>query len=162
VAALEQLFSVKDDNFESGRIFRSRPQTANRQEPVKHSLEELISIARSCVHEIDLGGGCDAGTVAAALETVSGDVHTGICVDVGCGMGVCAEHSAIVEMLKHRETEIAQIVAVTDDRVLPPCGVCREFMMQVSPANAGAHVILGDTESIPLKDLIPRYWMEQR
>lgn len=129
---------------------------------MKLTPEDLISIARSHVHEIDLGGGCDAGTVAAALETASGAVHTGICVDVGCGMGVCAEHSAIVEMLKHREREIVQIVAVTDERVLPPCGVCREMMMQVSPANAEARVILSDAESVLLKDLIPRYWMDKR
>lgn len=129
---------------------------------MKHSPEDLISIARSYVYAIDLGGGSDAGTVAAALETASGAVHTGICLDVGCGMGVCAEHSAIVEMLKHREREIVQIVAVTNDGVLPPCGVCRELMMQVSPANADARVILGDAETVLLRDLIPRYWMEKR
>jgi cytidine deaminase len=125
------------------------------------SSENLVSIATGLVYKIDLGNGFDAGTVAAALETCSGKVHTGICVDLACGLGVCAEHSAIVEMLKHRETEISQIVAVNAEGILSPCGRCREMMLQVSPANAGTKVILSDCEVVLLKELLPHYWLDQ-
>ena len=39
-----------------------------------------------------------------ALETASGNVYTGINLDLACGIGFCAEHSAVAEMLKARET----------------------------------------------------------
>jgi cytidine deaminase len=38
-------------------------------------------------------------------------------------------------MLKHRETRIELIVAVTKDRILPPCGHCREMMVQIDGNN---------------------------
>ena len=36
-----------------------------------------------------------AGQVGAALRTRSGRIYTGICLDLACGLGTCAEHSAI-------------------------------------------------------------------
>jgi len=123
--------------------------------------EKLISMARELVHKIDLGNGSDAGTVAAALESKSGNIYTGICVDIPCGLGACAEHSAVVEMLKHREKEIAQIVAVNADRVLSPCGRCRELMIQISPSNATTSVIVSESESVSLAELLPRHWLDQ-
>lgn len=44
--------------------------------------------------------------MACALETVSGAVYTGICIDVPCSIGMCAEQAAIAEMLKNGETKI--------------------------------------------------------
>ena len=124
------------------------------------NFDELITIASELVHRIDLGNGSDAGTVAAALESRSGRVYTGMCVDLKCGIGACAEHSAVAEMLKHREQEIAQIVAVNAEGVLVPCGRCRELMLQVSPSNTTARVLVGESESMLLKDLLPCHWLE--
>lgn len=47
-----------------------------------------------------------AGAVGAALLTTKGNIYTGINIEIACGIGFCAEHSAIAEMLKNRETEI--------------------------------------------------------
>ena len=96
-----------------------------------------------------------AGSVAAALRTESGSVYTGICIDVACGIGFCAEHAAIAEMLKHRETEIATIVAVKKSEILPPCGRCREFMVQVNPRNGDTRVILADDRVETIRELLP-------
>ncbi len=67
-----------------------------------------------------------AASVAAALVTEAGNLYTGVCFDLACGIGFCAEHAAVAAMLQARETVVARIVAVTADRVLPPCGRCRE------------------------------------
>ena len=64
-------------------------------------------------------------------------------------------------MLKHREKEIAQIVAVNADRVLSPCGRCRELMIQISPSNATTSVIVSESESVSLAELLPRHWLDQ-
>ena len=101
-----------------------------------------------------------AGGVAAALETQAGHVYTGINLDLACGIGFCAEHSAVAEMLKARETAIRRIVAIDDEGVLAPCGRCRELIVQIDRRNLDCEVILpGNTDS-RIGDLLPRAWLE--
>ncbi len=74
--------------------------------------------------------------VAAAIETQSGKIHVGVCVDGACTLGICAERNAIFTMLTHGEDAIKRVVAVNwDGKVLPPCGACRELMTQLMPDN---------------------------
>ena len=94
--------------------------------------QQLIEEARKRVGEFSLSETwLTAGSVSAALVTEEGNVYTGICLELACGIGFCAEHSAVAAMLLNRETVIRQIVAVTVDKILPPCGRCRELMLQV-------------------------------
>lgn len=94
--------------------------------------------------------------VSAAILTSSGNIYTGICIDVGSSLGFCAEHAAMAEMLKRRETHIRACVAVLwDGSVIPPCGRCREFLWQVDPRNADTQVILGPDKAVPLSELLP-------
>ena len=101
-----------------------------------------------------------AGGVAAALETSSGHLYTGICLDLACGIGFCAEHSAIAEMLKARETVIRRIVAIDEEGVLAPCGRCRELIVQVDRRNLDCEVILPGGTRARVSDLLPRAWLE--
>jgi cytidine deaminase len=101
-----------------------------------------------------------AGQVGAALRTKSGQIYTGICLDLACGIGTCAEHSAITEMLKHRETEVESIVAISDARILPPCGRCRELLVQIDAKNKSTVVILADGKYLRLDELLPHYWFD--
>lgn len=118
---------------------------------------ELIRIATDLAGEFEPSGECAAGSVAAALMTRAGTVYTGISIDAKCSLGFCAEHAAVAEMLKARESEIAVIVAVDEDgRILAPCGRCRELLWQVSHSNAGARIILGPDRSTPLTVLLPQ------
>jgi cytidine deaminase len=122
---------------------------------------ELIEIANRIVGEFPLAAdGLTAGSVATALRTTQGNIYTGICLDLSCGIGFCAEHAAIAEMLKARETEIAMIVAVGEDVILPPCGRCRELMAQVNILNLNTQVILPGGRIRPLRELLPEYWLE--
>jgi len=96
-----------------------------------------------------------AGGVAAALLSASGEIFTGICIDTACSLGFCAEHAAIAEMLKHRQTRIIAVIAVNyKGFVIPPCGRCREMLHQVDLANWDTKVILADTV-VTLRDLLP-------
>jgi cytidine deaminase len=123
--------------------------------------ESLIAAARHCVGEFPLSAHWrTAGGVASALVTEAGNVYTGICIDLDCSVGFCAEHSAIAAMLKERETVIKKIVAVTVDRIVPPCGRCRELMGQVDLRNTGCEILLPDGESVTLEALLPRRWAE--
>ena len=120
------------------------------------TLEALIQAAMAVVGEFAPSPDCRVGGVAAALETSSGSVYTGICIDTACSLGFCAEHSAIAEMLKARESEIRMIVAVmADGSIVPPCGRCRELIWQVNTRNAATVVIVGRDRTVLLSDLLP-------
>ena len=112
--------------------------------------DELIKEARKHVGAFSLSEpDLTAGSVSAAVLTEDGNVYTGVCVDLSCGIGFCAEHSAIAEMLKNRETVIRKMVAVNDKGILPPCGRCRELVAQVDRRNFACEVILRGDKRTP-------------
>lgn len=101
-----------------------------------------------------------AAAVGAALVTDAGQLYTGINLDLACGIGFCAEHSAVAEMLKHRETWVRRIVAVDDERVVAPCGRCRELLVQVDRRNMDCIVLMPAAQRRTLRDLLPEAWLE--
>ena len=123
------------------------------------TIEALIETARKIVGKYQLSNpDFSAGTVGAALLTTEGNVYTGINIEVACGMGFCAEHSAIAEMLKNRETEIEMIVSVNVNSIIPPCGRCRELLFQVDNKNIHTKVYLSKEHYMTLDALLPNRW----
>ena len=121
--------------------------------------EQLIEAARSVCRVFPLSADFSSGSVGAALRTESGNVHIGVCIDLACGLGFCAEAAAIAEMLKHRESRIETIVALdTEGQILAPCGRCREMIAQVNPRNLDTWVLLKEGRVARLRDLLPEYW----
>jgi cytidine deaminase len=99
------------------------------------------------------------GYVGAALVTERGNVFTGINLQLLCGIGFCAEHSAVAEMVRNGETRISKIVATTaEGAILPPCGRCRELLYQIDEANLDTAVIVGEGSRRPLRELLPDTW----
>ena len=125
------------------------------------STKTLISEARSILGTRTLSGG-DAGSVAAALVTRDGNVYKGVCIDLGSGIGFCAEHAAVAAMITAGETEVRAIVAVwRNDTILPPCGRCRELLNQLHDNNIDqTQVILGEDRLVPLRELLPMPYQE--
>ena len=123
------------------------------------SARKLIEVAHKILGEYTLSNDkYSAGSVAAALLTSQGNIYTGINIDIACGIGFCAEHSAIAEMLKHRETEIEMIVAVSSDGIRPPCGRCRELLFQVDAKNIHTKVYLSEEKYMTINELLPHRW----
>ena len=126
----------------------------------RFAIKELVDAARSvqgafCLRRPKF----EAASVGAALRSSSGTVFTGVSVHLACGIGFCAEHAAVAEMLKHRETRIQAIVSVTAEAVLPPCGRCRELMLQLDAKNSEAQVVLPNDSVVLLRDLLPEHWL---
>ena len=122
-------------------------------------MKALYQEALAVIHPIKLKQNGEAGHVACALETAGGRHYTGICVDVPCSIGLCAEQAAIAEMLKHGETQIRKIVAVYEDgSILPPCGRCRELISQVDAHNGETIVLVADGKAVTLNELLPERW----
>ena len=71
-------------------------------------------------------------TVAAALRTSGGKVYTGVCVD---GLhSPCAEPIALGAAIVAGAPTFRTIVAVNRAGVLPPCGNCRQMLIDYAPA----------------------------
>lgn len=123
--------------------------------------EALVAQAQALVGEFPLTKpSLTAGSVGAAIESSSGRIYTGIDLDLACGIGFCAEHSAIAEMLKFRETVVRRMVAVDDERIVAPCGRCRELLVQIDPRNLDCEVLMPEGESMTLRELLPKAWLE--
>lgn len=125
------------------------------------SRTELIEAARAVVGELRLRKEFSAGGVGAAIRTAQGNIYTGISIELGSGLGFCAEIAAIAQMLTQRETWIDAVVAVTRDRILSPCGRCRETMAQIDERNIDCKVIIDEDREVLLRDLLPNHWMMQ-
>lgn len=118
--------------------------------------DELKSAALKVSGEFACSADLTAGGVGAALLTLAGNIYTGICIDTACSLGFCAEHAAIAEMLKNRETKILAIVAMNcNGEVMPPCGRCRELIRQVDPENWDTNVIVAENKTVTLAELLP-------
>ena len=107
----------------------------------------------------------EAGGVAAAILTAAGNVYTGVCIDTACTLGMCAERSAIANMITNGESRIVRLVCVMGDgRVGMPCGACREFLLQLSPENRNTEIMTdyAKRETVKLSQLIPAWWGDER
>lgn len=124
------------------------------------TFDELIGEARKVLGSRPLSEDSWAGSVAAALVTDQGHVYRGVCIDVPCSMGFCAEHAAIAAMVTAGEKRIMRIVAIHEGTgVVAPCGRCREFMYQIDHDNLDTEVLL-HSGPVKLRELLPHIWDE--
>lgn len=122
------------------------------------TLEALKKTAEQTLNPRRLNEDSTAGEVAAALLTDRGNVYTGVCIDVPCSMGFCAEHAAIAAMITAGESRVVKLAAVCDGiGVVPPCGRCREFLYQINHENLDCEILLKDHVAT-LDELLPERW----
>jgi cytidine deaminase len=97
--------------------------------------------------------------VGAALEDISGHIHTGCNVENATyGLTICAERVAVFKAISEGARKFTRIAVAADTDVLtPPCGACRQILWEfcgdieltlVNPR--------GKIETFRLKDLFPR------
>ncbi len=122
---------------------------------------ELIRRAGRLAHKRRLSESMSTGYVACALVTNTHHVYVGTSIESACGVGNCAESSAIAAMLTAGEQRIARIVAVdAKGNILPPCGRCREVMRQADAQNLRTDVIMSPTKRVKLRTLLPYIWQD--
>lgn len=121
----------------------------------------LKQIAQKFAGSKRLNDFIEYGGVAAAIETIGGNIYTGVSIDTACSMGFCAEHSAVAEMLKHGESQIKSLVAVDGEgNAVSPCGRCRELISQLSKENLKATIEVKNGIIVTLAEILPYDWKE--
>lgn len=123
------------------------------------TFDELYRRAKAVLNPRQLSDDADAGGVAAALLTPSGNIYTGVCIDTACSMGFCAEHAAAAAMITAGENQVVKMIAIDKrENAIPPCGRCREFIWQLHPDNWKVEVMVAEDTIVTLDDLLPHHW----
>lgn len=124
---------------------------------------KLYNAAKNVLNPRKVSSIIEAGGVSAAIETESGKIYVGVCVDSACSLGICAERNAIFNMITNGEYKIKKIIAINSEgKVIPPCGACRELMSQLMPSDYKNIEIMLDYEKckiVTLGDLTPEWWI---
>ena len=97
--------------------------------------------------------------VGAALEDISGHIHTGCNVENATyGLTICAERVAVFKAISEGARKFTRIAVAADTDVLtPPCGACRQILWEFCGDIELTLVNLrGKIETFRLKDLFPR------
>ena len=97
--------------------------------------------------------------VAAAVATADA-VHLGLNLECTLPRAtICAEPGALAAArVAEPDAPIEVVVAVNRrGEVIPPCGVCRELLVDYAPH---CHVIVPGERLVPLRDLLPEAWKE--
>ena len=125
--------------------------------------ERLYNAAKRAQNPREISERIYPGGVAAAVESVSGRIYTGVCVDTSCTLGICAERNAMFHMITNGENEIKRVLALMPDgSTAAPCGACREFMAQLMPGRYRDVEIMLDYEQgkvVTLGELTPEWWI---
>jgi len=106
------------------------------------------------------------GDVGCAVVSFDDEIFTGTCI--GGDFGICAEQSAVSNLVMKGEPRVKRLVAVWRDEkgelyVLAPCERCREFLRALTPDNLNANIILGRDHVLKLKDLPPFHgWQAEK
>ena len=121
--------------------------------------QKLYDAAVSVINPHQVSDFMFTGDVGAAVLSSKGNIYTGVCIDTACSLGFCAERNAIATMFTNGEFEIVKVCAVyKDGGVMPPCGACREFMMQTGKSARDIEVLVHrDGRTVRLGDIMPEY-----
>ena len=113
----------------------------------------LIELAKKAMHT---GSGASSG---AALRCSSGNVYTGVSLS-GKG-GACAEVIALGTAKASGETGFECIVVIGGpggDKILAPCGGCRELLLGHCPdITVVLHIGQTGAKKVPVRELLPYY-----
>ncbi len=125
---------------------------------------ELYEAAKTVQNPRVISNTMEAGGIAAAIESGSGKIYTGVCVDTACTLGICAERNAMFHMITCGENEIKRVLAIMGNgKCGAPCGACREFMAQLMPGKYQNVEIMLDFENekiVTLGELTPEWWIK--
>ena len=128
--------------------------------------DEDRALVESTKHLLGRHRGSRISSVAAGLRTKNGIEYYGLNVDVETAtVKICAEYSAIGNMVSSGESSIETLVAISEGNkryvALPPCGKCRDMMRAFGNPFVIVHPNGNKVlKKIRLSELLPFPWRE--
>lgn len=130
---------------------------------MKKIWKDLYQTAKAFQKEREISSRIHAGGVVAAIQSVSGKIYVGVCVDTSCSLGICAERNAIFNMITNGENELKKVLVIMQDgKTGAPCGACRELISQLMPEKYKNVEIMLDYENekiVKMGELTPEWWL---
>ena len=116
--------------------------------------------AKEVLQERQISKFIEAGSVAAAIKTVTGNIYVGVCFDTSCSLGMCAERNAIFQghLLGYKKEDYLQLCIVSDSNdITSPCGACRQVLSELFNEEAPIYCanIQGKYLKTNIKELLP-------
>lgn len=140
-----------------------RAEIKDRETVTEPIWDEMFKAAKAVQNSRKISDYVEAGGVAAAVLSASGKIYTGVCIDTCSTLGICAERNAIFNMITNGESVIKKVLAIMPDgKQGPPCGACRELMVQIMPDDYQEIEILLDYETkriVTLGEITPEWWI---
>ena len=131
----------------------------------KETWDLLINRAKEVLNPRTISKFIKAGMVSAAIQSKSGNIYTGVCIDTCSTLGICAERNAIHTMITNGEDEIAKIVCIMPGGKIggSPCGACRELIYQLGKNTQDIEILVNDKtyETKKTSELLPDWWGEE-
>lgn len=95
--------------------------------------------------------------VGAALQTESGAIFVGCNVEnASYGATICAERAALAATVAAGERRLmALVIASGAPSPTPPCGICRQCLVELGPALPIRSYVAGNWAQYTLSDLLP-------
>ena len=89
--------------------------------------------------------------VGAAVQVASGRIFSGCNVEnASYGLSICAERSAIVQMVAEGERDPVAIAVVTPGPVIgTPCGMCRQTLAEFAKDDLPIRLLVADGAAPP-------------
>lgn len=126
--------------------------------------KDMYAAAAAVRRERRISDYVTGGEVSAAIRSKAGNIYTGVCIDTCSTLGICAERSAIFNMITHGEQEIDRVLCILPDGSSgAPCGACRELMVQLMPGRYRDIEIMLDYVSgrtVTLGEITPAWWIK--
>lgn len=98
-------------------------------------------------------------SVAACVRTTDGKLFSGCNVEnAAYPLTLCAEANVIGTMYSQGYQSVAEIlVLVADSKICPPCGACRQRLLECASADTRVHLCTmdGHYESYTMSELLP-------
>ena len=103
--------------------------------------------AKECYCPKDVSPFVYAHHVVCALESESGKIYTGFCIESCSGvLNLCAERVAVLNMYANSgQTKVRRMITFSDKPPCSgssgiPCGACRELLCQINEGNENMQI----------------------
>lgn len=120
---------------------------------------EMLNAAKAIMNRKKNNQYTKISDTACVMETVDGNIYSGVSLVARCGLGYCSEQACLTQMINNGETKILRFLTMNyKGELIPPCGRCIELMLQVDVYNKNTTFYIEDGVEKKLKDVFQVDW----